>query len=251
MKPERRTLFVSGGSRGIGKALVVEASRQGWNVAFTYARDEVAAASVVALVRDVAPQAVVKHFRLDVRDSEAVDAVAAAVTTELGGIDAVVANAGVSINGLAYSVTDEDWDEVLSTNLSGAFYVCRAFLPDLVAKRSGRILLVSSVTAEGASGQVAYAASKGGLIGLGKALAKEYGPKGVTTNIVVPGYFETDMTRETMSSNLSEFAIQYCPLRRLGGLEELAHTMCFLLSNGAGFINGAEIRVTGGLDWAP
>jgi 3-oxoacyl-[acyl-carrier protein] reductase len=254
-----RTLFITGGSRGIGAAVVVEAARAGWNVAFTYAAREDAAREVADLARAAAHDVgrngdgeVVRFWPLDVRDGDAVDAVADDVIGAFDGVHAVVCNAGVNLNGLAYSMQDADWQTVIDTNLTGTFHVCRAFLPELVASRKGRILVMSSITAEGASGQIAYASSKAGLQGLARTLAKEYGPKGVTTNVVVPGYFETDMTRgEGMADSLKAFALEYCPLRRLGELDELARTILFLASDGAGFINGAVIPVTGGLDWAP
>ena len=122
-----------------------------------------------------------------------------------------------------------------------------------MASRCGRpsSFRARAVVADGASGQAAYAASKAGLHGLGKTLAKEYGPKGVRTNIVVPGYFETDMTRAQMSAQLREFATAYCPQRRMGALTELCEAVLFLASDASGFVNGATLRVTGGLDWAP
>jgi NAD(P)-dependent dehydrogenase (short-subunit alcohol dehydrogenase family) len=252
-----KTLFITGGSRGIGAAVVLAAARAGWNVGFTYAAREQAAAEVAAAAAEFASAhggeaAAVRYWRLDVRDAAAVDAVADQVLATFGGVRVVICNAGINLNGLAYSMEDADWQMVIDTNLTGTFHVCRAFLPELVAARYGRILVVSSITAGGASGQIAYAASKAGLQGLARTLAKEYGPKGITTNIVVPGYFETDMTRgEGMAESLKAFAIEYCPLRRLGELDELAQTILFLASDGAGFINGAVIPVTGGLDWAP
>ena len=260
-EPSAGTLFITGGSRGIGAAVVVAAARAGWNVAFTYATQEEAACAVAAAARTAAAHAVdhggeragcVRYWQLDVRDACAVDTVADEVLAAFGGVRAVVCNAGVNLNGLAYALQDEDWRTIIDTNLTGTFHVCRAFLPELVAARRGRILVMSSITAGGASGQVAYASSKAGLQGLAKALAKEYGPKGITTNVVVPGYFETDMTRgEGMADELKAFALTYSPLRRLGELDELAATILFLASDAAGFINGAVIPVTGGLDWAP
>lgn len=246
-----RALFVSGGSRGIGRALVLEAVRQGWDVGFSYVSRSDAAQAVVEEATALRAGARVHTWALDVRDSAAVDAVADQALAAFGDISAVVPNAGISRNGLAYSLGDDEWRSVLDTNLTGAFYVCRAFLPALVAQRWGRIVLVSSIVAAGASGQAAYAASKAGLIGLGQTLAKEYGPKGITTNIVAPAYFDTDMTRETMSEGLVQYANTFCPVRRLGTLEELAQTICFLLSDSAGYINGEVLRVSGGLDWAP
>jgi 3-oxoacyl-[acyl-carrier protein] reductase len=246
-----RTVFISGGSRGIGQAVVLEAIKQGWQVAFSYVSNPQGAEDTIALAKEINPAAAIRAWALDVRDAKAVDAVADEVLNHFDGIDAVIPNAGVSVNGLAYSLTDADWSRVIDTNLSGAFYVCRAFLPELVANRWGRILFVSSIIAGGATGQVAYAASKAGLIGMATALAKEYGPKGITTNVVAPAYFATDMTRDTMSEGLVDYANKFCPLRRLGKLDELAQTMMFLLSDAAGYINGETIKVSGGLDWAP
>jgi 3-oxoacyl-[acyl-carrier protein] reductase len=246
-----RTVFISGGSRGIGRALALEAARQGWDVAFTYSTRADAADEVVRAAAEVAPQARVRAWQLDVRDSVAVDRVADEVLGAFGGVYGVVPNAGVSLIGLAFSLGDDEWRTVIDTNLTGAFFVCRAFLPELVANRAGRIVLMSSIVAAGASGQAAYAASKAGLQGFGMSLAKEYGPKGITTNIVAPAHFDTDMTRETMSEGLVDYANKFCPVRRLGRLEELAQTMCFLLSDAAGYINGEVIKVSGGLDWAP
>ncbi len=246
-----KTLFVSGGSRGIGRAIAGGAAKAGWNVAFSYVKHQDEAEDLIEELSTTAPNVKARAYQLDVRDGDAVDAVAEKVITEFDGVQALVPNAGVSVNGLAYSLSNEDWHTVIDTNLTGAFHVCRAFLMEMVAQRDGRIVLMSSVSGDGASGQAAYAASKAGLVGLGKALAKEYGPKGIRTNIVIPGYFDTDMTRESMSTELSHFAVQYCPLRRFGSLEELAQTVLFLLGDGSGFINGETIRITGGLDWAP
>lgn len=245
------TLFLTGGSRGIGAAIVLEACRQGWDVAFTYVANVDKAEEVRQSCRAIDPERKISHFELDVRDPERVDQVCDQALELLGGVDALVANAGISLNGLAYSTSDADWRTVIDTNLTGTFQVCRALLPEMVANRRGRIVMMSSVTARGASGQAAYAASKAGLEGLAASLAKEYGPKGITTNVVVPGYFDTDMTRETMSRELAAFALEYCPLRRLGTLDELSKTVLFLVGESAGFINGDAIRVTGGLDWAP
>ncbi len=244
-------MFVTGGSRGIGADLVVAAAAAGWDVAFTYRQAEDAARETADRAKAARPDGVYAAFRLDVRDSKAVDEVADRVLGHLDGVDAVICNAGVTSNEMAYGMTDETWNDVLETNLGGSFRVSRAFLPELVAQRRGSIVMMSSVVAEGASGQAAYAASKAGICGLASTLAKEYGPKGVRTNVVVPGYFETDMTRADMSEDLREFATAYCPLRRMGELSELSRAVLFLAGDDSAFVNGATLRVTGGLDWAP
>ena len=243
--------FVSGGSRGIGASIVLQAARGGHDVAFTYASNEAAATAVLEQARSLAPAARFEAWRLDVRDSAAVEAVGEQVLDRFGGMDVVVANAGINKNNLVVSMSDEEWCSVIETNLNGAFYVCRQFLPTFLANRFGRIVLISSLGATGVSGQANYCASKAGLLGLSVTLAKEYGPRGVTSNVISPGFFETDMTREGMSSQNREFWLRYCPLRRLGELPELAELVMFLASPGGGYINGQEIRVNGGLGWAP
>ena len=243
--------FVTGGSRGIGEAIVLEAIGQGHDVAFTYRSNRDAAEAVVARAKDVAPDRRCIHYQLDVRSSAAVEEVADRVLDDFETVDVVVPNAGIAINGLAANMPDEEWQEVIDTNLTGAFYVCRQFLPTLISNRSGRIILVSSMGRGGVSGQAAYAASKAGLIGLGRTLAKEYGRRGITTNTIVPGFIETDMTVERMSEDNRKFWMQYCPLKRLGDLSEVSKVVCFLASDGAGFINGHAIDITGGLEWAP
>lgn len=247
----KKVVFITGGSRGIGRALVLAAAEAGYDVAFTWRSAEEAAQDVVAACRDRAPERKVSAYQLDVRDAAATEAVAEQVLDDFDGVWGVVCNAGVSKNGMAFSLSDEDWRLVLETNLTGSFNTARAFLPELVAAKGGRILLFSSITAPGASGQIAYATSKAGLIGMGGTLAREYGRKGITTNVVIPGYFETDMTREQVSEANHTFAHSYGPMGRGGELSELSSTVLFLLSDAAGYINGASIPVTGGLDWVP
>ncbi len=190
-------------------------------------------------------------YPLDVRDSADVERVGDAVLDELGRVDVAVSNAGININGLAANLSDEEWREVIDTNLSGSFYVARQFLPQMVKNRFGRLVFVSSMGWTGVSGQVAYAASKAGLLGLSSTLSKEYGKRGITSNVIVPGFFETDMTSKDMSESNRKFWLEYCPLGRLGELDELSKLVIFLASKGGGFINGEAIHVTGGLDWAP
>ena len=243
--------FVTGGSRGIGEAIVIEAARQGHDVAFTYNTGRDRADKVLAAARDIAPEGRFFAYQLDVRSSAAVEEVGDRVLDDLGSVDVIVPNAGMNINGLAANMPDEDWDTVIGTNLTGTFYVCRQFLPTLVKKRFGRIIMISSLGSKGVTGQAAYAASKAGLLGLSSTLSKEYGRKGITSNVLVLGFFETDMTREGMSGSNRKFWMQYNPLGRLGELPEVAKVVLFLSSAGAGYINGDAINLTGGLDWAP
>ncbi len=244
-------LFITGGSRGIGEAIVMEAARAGHDVAFTYREARDAADRVLAAARDVGRGARIEAYALDQRSPQAVEEVTDRVLDDFGTIQGVVCNAGVNINGLAASLGDDEWQTVIDTNLSGSFYVCRQLLPSMVKARKGRIVMISSLGRGGVTGQAAYAASKAGLLGLSSTLAKEYGRKGITSNVVVPGFFETDMTREGMSDANKQFWLEYCPVGRMGHLSEVASVVMFLLSDGASYVNGESIAVTGGLDWAP
>jgi 3-oxoacyl-[acyl-carrier protein] reductase len=243
--------FVTGGSRGIGAAIVLDAVHEGHDVAFTYLQREEQAREVVERARQLRAEAKCRAYQLDVRDSAAVEKVGDQVVDEFDAVHVVVANAGVNVNNLAVSMSDEEWRTVIDTNLTGAFYVCRYFLSTFLGTGFGRIILISSIGAHGVSGQANYAASKAGLLGLSAALAKEYGRKGITSNVVVAGFFDTDMTREGMSESNRSFWLQYCPAGRVGELGEVSRAVMFLASESASFVNGQTIGVTGGLDWAP
>lgn len=243
--------FVTGGSRGIGEAIVLEAARLGHDVAFTYVQAGDAARSVLERARAIAPKNKFSAYAMDQRSSAQVEEVGDRVLADFGDVHVVVPNAGTNINGLAANFSDDDWHTVIETNLSGSFWVARQFLPTMVANKFGRIVFISSLGAGGVTGQAAYSASKAGLLGLSRALAKEYGRRGITSNVVVPGFFDTDMTREGMSAFNREFWGKYCPLGRIGESSEVAKIVTFLAGDGATFINGESIHATGGLDWAP
>jgi NAD(P)-dependent dehydrogenase (short-subunit alcohol dehydrogenase family) len=242
--------LVTGGSRGIGAAIVREAARAGHGVAFTYLSRADDAADVERTARTEGGGRV-QTYQMDVGDSAAVERVGDQILEDFGSIEVVVANAGINRPNLLVHMTDEEWNEVVGTNLTGAFYVARHFLPPMIGQRFGRFILISSLGHRGITGQANYCASKAGLHGLAWAIAKEYGRRGITANVIVPGVFETDMTRDGLSAHNREFWVRYCPLGRLGQLDELSKLVTFLASDGAGFINGQEIAVHGGLDWAP
>jgi NAD(P)-dependent dehydrogenase (short-subunit alcohol dehydrogenase family) len=243
--------FVTGGSRGIGAQVVLDAYRAGHDVAFTYLRNEAGAQRTLEHARTLRRDGACVAFQLDVRDSIATTDVTERATDALDGIDVVVANAGINRGGLLVSVSDEEWRDVIETNLTGAFNVCRQLLPVLLAQRFGRIVFISSVGQGGGLGQAAYSASKAGLTGLSAAISKEYGRRGVTSNVLVLGVFDTAMTREGLSHRNREFWKTYCPAGRTGDLAEVSQAVLFLASRDGGFINGAELRLTGGLDWIP
>ncbi|HEX5035636.1 MAG TPA: SDR family oxidoreductase [bacterium] len=243
-------LFITGGSRGIGRATVLAAARKGHDVAFTYCTNESAAAQVLEEARRSFGDRKVKSYRLDIKDSNQVESVFGSVLRDFGHVDAVVCNAGILKDGLLFSLSDEDWREVIDTNLTGNFFVARQFLQEFIARKTGRFVFLSSIIRNGGTGQANYAASKAGLVGLSGTIAKEYGPKGICSNVVVPGFFETEMTFEAMSEKLKSFWLQYCPLKRVGRTDELTELILFLASENNGFINGQVVSATGGLDWS-
>jgi NAD(P)-dependent dehydrogenase (short-subunit alcohol dehydrogenase family) len=245
--------FVTGGSRGIGANLVLEAVKLGHDVGFTFVSAEPKAREIAEQARAIRPEAKVRFYHLDVKNSGDVERVVDQVIEDFGSLEVVVNNAGVNRDNVLASMSDEEWHEVIATNLYGTFYVCRQVLPTMMRQRFGRIINISSLVCSGAAGQANYAASKAGINGLTQSVAKEYGRKGITANVVVPGAFETDMTRESLPEHMRQFWHSYCPMPkgRMGELPELAAVVNFLASKDAAFINGQVIHVTGGLDWGP
>lgn len=244
-----RVMFITGGSRGIGAGVVRAAAAQGYDVAFTYREQVDAAQAVVAEVRAASPDVRCAAYQLDVRDSAAVERVADQVVDEFETVHVVVANAAITHAGLAFSTTDDAWRDVIDTNLTGSFFVARQFLASFLANGFGRFIFMSSIAARGMLGDAAYSASKAGLIGLSGTLAREYGRKNITSNALLLSFFETDMTRKELSQRSRDFYEQHCPAGRIGQVDEVAAVVLFLASDGASFVNGQEIGVTGGLDW--
>jgi NAD(P)-dependent dehydrogenase (short-subunit alcohol dehydrogenase family) len=243
-------IFVTGGSRGIGHNIVMTALAKGHDVAFTYSNPETDVKKLLDEAKAIAPGQTCKAYQLNIRKPDDVVNVTDNVLDDFDSIDTVVNNAGINKNNLAFSMSDEEWHDVIDTNLNGTFYVMRAFLPVFLANRKGHFVSISSIAKDGISGQANYAASKAGICGLSSTIAKEYGSKGITSNVVVPGMFETDMTRGSLSDNLKSFWLQHCPVKRMGKLEELSEVVLFLGSDAASFVNGQVINVTGGLDWS-
>ena len=250
--------FVTGGSRGIGAAIVKHAAETGNHVAFTYVANQESAErsrqAALAAAREAGygdSDVQVRCYQLDVKDAEQVEAVADKVLDEFETMEVIVNCAAVNRDNLVVSMSNEEWREVMATNLDGPFYVCRQFMQTLIANRFGRIINISSIQHNGGTGQANYAAAKAGLHGLTKTLAKEYGRRGITANVIVPGFFDTDMTRETMPQVNKDYWKQYCPMPkgRMGKVEELAAVVEFLAGEGGAFINGEVINVTGGLGW--
>ncbi|MBA2664133.1 MAG: 3-oxoacyl-ACP reductase FabG [Bradymonadaceae bacterium] len=243
--------FVTGGSRGIGRAIVLKLAQQGRDVAFSYVNNADAARETERLAADLAPGRRVQGYALDVCDSAGVERVVDQVIEDYENVDTVVNNAAILRNNAAALMSDEDWNQVIATNLTGPFFVTRQFLMHFLSNRSGRIINISSIAQDGASGQVNYAASKAGLVGMTKTLAREYGPKGITANVVVLGLVPTDMSREHGDEKLEAFWKQWCPRKRQGTPEEVASLVHFLSSDAADFINGEVIHISGGLTYVP
>lgn len=234
-----RTALITGGSRGIGAAIVRAFTRAGYRAAFLYLHSVEAAAALAAETGAVA-------LGCDVADSRQVADACAEAAARLGHIDALVNNAGVAQQKLATEITDADWRRMLDVNLSGAFYVSRAVLPQMISRRNGRVVNISSVWGQiGASCEAHYSAAKAGLIGLTKALAKEVAPSGVTVNCVCPGAIDTDMLAGLEESALEELRRE-TPAGRLGVAEDVADCVLWLCGNGAGFVTGQVLGVNGG-----
>ena len=251
MEPVSPAAFVTGGSRGIGRSIVLRLVKEGIPTAFTYVGNEAAMKETLALAAGLPGAAALKAYRMNVTNSAEVERVADQVMEEFPSLGIVVNNAGIVRNNTAAMMSDEQWQEVIAADLSGPFFVIRSFLAHLMGRRWGRIINISSLAQEGSSGQVNYAAAKAGLIGLTKTLAREYGSRGITSNIVTVGYVETDMTDQHMATKLQEIWLEYCPVKRVGTAEEIASLVNYLARAEAGFINGEVIRVAGGLSYAP
>ncbi len=212
--------FVTGGSRGIGREIVLRFAREGYGCAFTYASNEAAAQETIAAAGTISKDAEVRAYRLDLKDPTAVESVIEQAIADFENIQVVVNNAAIVRDGPLALMSDEQWNEVMATNLTGPFLVIRGFLMHLISNRMGRIINISSLSAGGSTGQGNYAASKAGLIGLSNTVAREYARKGITCNVVTVGYVPTDMTDEHFSAELEKIWLQYCRMRRPGTADE-------------------------------
>ena len=240
-------VFITGGSRGIGAAAVLSFARAGYNVAFTYNSHPDAADAVRRQAEEINPGGLYLAIRADAGDPAQVRAAVARAEQELGSLQVLVCNAGIAQVKLFTDTTDEDWRRMMAVDLDGAFYACRAVLPGMIHRKYGRILLVSSMWGQtGGSCEVAYSAAKAGLIGLGKALAKEEGPSGITVNVIAPGVINTDMMAGFTDDDRAALA-EETPVERLGEPDEIARTMVFLADEASGYITGQVLGVNGGL----
>lgn len=238
-----KTALVTGASRGIGRAIALRLAEDGANVAVIYAGSADKAKAVVNEITALGVNA--KAYRCNVADSAAVNETVKAVTNDLGKIDILVNNAGITRDGLMLRMKDEDFDAVLDTNLKGAFNMIRACYSGFIRKKSGRIINISSISGiMGNAGQANYSASKAGVIGLTKSVARELASRGITCNAVAPGFIQTDMTENLGDNNP---LLNSIPLGRMGKPEDIAAAVAFLASDSAAYITGEVLKVDGGL----
>ena len=239
MSNTQRVAIVTGGTRGIGEAISVALKNAGHQVAATYAGNEEAA-------KQFTERTDIPTYKFDVADYDACAAAVKQIGDDLGPVEILINNAGITRDGTMHKMNFEQWNAVIQTNLSSCFNMCRAVIDGMRSRGYGRIVNIGSVNGQaGQYGQVNYAAAKSGIHGFTKALAKENAAKGITVNAVAPGYVETDMVR-AVPENVLEKIIATIPVGRLGRAEDIAHAVMYLVDEQASFITGSTISINGG-----
>ncbi|WP_448208401.1 acetoacetyl-CoA reductase [Azospirillum sp. sgz302134] len=234
-----RVAVVTGGTRGIGEAISVALKNAGYTVAANYAGNDEKA-------KEFSARTGIAVYKFDVSDFDAVKEGIAKITAELGPVDVVVNNAGITRDGVLQRMTPQQWNEVIATNLTSCFNLCRNVIDGMRERGFGRIVNIGSVNGQaGQYGQVNYAAAKSGIHGFTKALAQEGAAKGITVNAIAPGYIDTDMVR-AVPPNVLEKIVARIPVGRLGKAEEIARGVLFLVGDDAGFITGSTLSINGG-----
>ena len=241
MQLERKICLVTGGSRGIGRAIVGMLAEQGAVVYFSYRNGS----KEIDWIKSF-DEGSVHPVQCDVRDYEAVHLMVKEIQTSRGAIDCIINNAGITKDKNLFLMSLQDWKDVIQTNLNGTFNVCRCAIAHMMKRKSGKIINIASITGiSGNPGQCNYAASKAGIIGFSKSLAKEVAAYRITVNVVAPGLIATDMTA-TMPEKARQASFEKIPLKRLGSAGEVAAVVSFLLSDASGYMTGEVIKVDGG-----
>ncbi|HET9593969.1 MAG TPA: 3-oxoacyl-[acyl-carrier-protein] reductase [Anaeromyxobacteraceae bacterium] len=241
-----KAVLVTGGSRGIGRAIAVTLAQGKAKVAINYAGNEAAAQEAAALCEKAGASSV-KLMKFDVSDPAACNAAVDTVVKELGGLHVLVNNAGIAIDQLVMRVKDDDWKRQLDVNLSGAFYLVRAATRPMMKAKGGAIINLTSVVGEmGNAGQAAYAATKGAIIAMTKSIARELASRNIRVNAVAPGFIDTDMTKDLPEAARTGM-LGMIPLARLGTAQEVADCVAWLASDKASYVTGEVVRVNGGM----
>ncbi|MDR0886569.1 MAG: 3-oxoacyl-[acyl-carrier-protein] reductase [Clostridiales Family XIII bacterium] len=242
-----RRAVVTGGSRGIGRAIARKLAAQGADVIITYVGNDAAADEALTLIHEVNPDGKALKVKGDIADPEFSKEVAKLAKSEFGGLDILVNNAGITNDKLLLRMKPDDFTSVINTNLNGAFYMLSALAPLMTKGKYGRIINISSVAGvKGNPGQVNYASSKAGLIGMTLSAAKELGSRNITVNAVAPGFIQTDMTN-VLTEEQKEASVAAITLKRMGQPDDIANTVAFLASEEGGYITGQVLSVDGGI----